>query len=170
MVYRYVMRPLTNELQMMNGTEVFGDLPGRTNETKKFLSVASRRTDIRKLNIESKRQVCLYWLAMCDVSVIYKTWGSQTSEETDCGLPSYDTPWSNKWMAEFWRNILASLLSSVNSVISLILAFWTDYKVSFLRSHNNAPHHPENIRSYEWGSNWSLLESIYQNFIIAWGF
>ena len=66
------MRPLTNELQMMNGTEVFGDLPGRTNETKKFLSVASRRTDIRKLNIESKHQVCLYWLAMCDISVFIK--------------------------------------------------------------------------------------------------
>jgi hypothetical protein len=56
---------------MMNGTEVFGDLPGRTNEKKKFLSVASRRTDIRKLDIESKSQACLYWLAMCDVSDIY---------------------------------------------------------------------------------------------------
>lgn len=49
---------------MINGTEVFGDLPGRTNENKKFLSVASRRTDIRKLDIESKSQVCLYRLAM----------------------------------------------------------------------------------------------------------
>jgi 5-methylcytosine-specific restriction endonuclease McrBC regulatory subunit McrC len=57
---------------MMNGTEVFGHLPCRTNENKNFLSAASRRRDIRKENIENKRQVCLYWLAMCDVSVIYK--------------------------------------------------------------------------------------------------
>jgi len=57
---------------MMNETKVFGDLSGRTNENKKFLRVASRRTDIRKLDIESKSQVCLYWLAMCDVSAIYK--------------------------------------------------------------------------------------------------
>lgn len=66
------MSPLTNGLQMMNETKVFGDLSGRTNENKKFLRVASRRTDIRKLDIESKSQVCLYWLAMCDVSAIYK--------------------------------------------------------------------------------------------------
>lgn len=66
------MSPLTNELKMMIGTEVFGDLPGRTNENKKFLSVASRRTDIRKLDIERKSQVCFYWLAMCDVSAIFK--------------------------------------------------------------------------------------------------
>ena len=58
------MGPLTNELQMINGTEVFGDLPGRTNENKKFLSVAIRRTEIRKLDIESKSQVCLHWLTM----------------------------------------------------------------------------------------------------------
>ena len=57
---------------MMNGAEVFGDFPGRRNENMKFLSVGSRRTDIRKLDIESKVQVCLYRLAMCDVSAIYK--------------------------------------------------------------------------------------------------
>jgi hypothetical protein len=155
----------------MNGTEIFGHLPGRTNENKKFLSAASRRRNIRKVNNESKRQVCLYWLAMCNVYVIYKAWVSQTSGETNCGLPIYDTPWSSNWVAEFWRNTLASLLSSVNFIISLVLAFWTDYTVSYLRSHNNVPHHRENIRSYEWGSSWFLLESIYQNFIIiAWGF
>jgi len=66
------MSPLTNDVKMLNGTEIFGNLPGRTNENKKFLGVACRRTDIRKLDFESKSQVCLYWLAMCDVSAIYK--------------------------------------------------------------------------------------------------
>ena len=47
-------------------------MPGKINENKKFLSVASRRTDVRKLDIESRSQVCLYWLTMCDVSAIYK--------------------------------------------------------------------------------------------------
>jgi hypothetical protein len=29
---------------------------------------------------------------MCDVSAIFKASSSQTSEETDCGFPTYDTP------------------------------------------------------------------------------
>jgi hypothetical protein len=119
------MKPLTNELQMMNGTDIFGDLPGRTNENKQCLSVTSHRADIRKLDIESVNQACLCWFTMCDVCNIYKAWCSQTSEETNCGIPSYGTPWSCNWVAEFWRHMLAFLLSSVNSLVSFVLAVWT---------------------------------------------